>query len=247
MTPTARSLRWIPGLLAVAALGTGCLPAVYVPTQQATPMLREAGEIQATLSSTSLEASYAVAPQVLVHAAGFYRNIDNSDIQRAAGAWLGEAGAGMFGDLILRDVRWTALAGVGGGRTWWALSDANPRSYEANAVRGFVQPNIGWVTPYFELVGSVRLSGVKYLDFASSGFSPDETARLGFEEANVTGPVWFFVEPAVTAKVGYRWVKLFAQYRWTEKLSPGALAYERAGLSIGVSVDLAKWHGDWDF
>ncbi len=247
MTPTAPSLRRFPGLLALATLGAACTPTLYAPTQLATPMLREAGELQATLSTTSVEAAYAVSPQVVVHAAGFYRGTNDLENQRTSGAWLGEAGAGVFGNLLHRDVRWTLLAGAGGGRTWWEAGGNAPRAYASNAVRGFLQPNIGWVSPYFELVGSTRLSGVKYLDFTSSGFEPDQAMRDGLTTASVTGPVWLFLEPAVTAKVGYRWVKLFAQYQWTFKMSEAPLPYQNAGLTIGVALDLADWHADWSF
>jgi len=210
-------------------------------------MLREAGELQATLSNSSLEAAYAVSPQVVIHAAGFLRDGNDLANQRTAGAWLGEAGAGVFGNLLHRDVRWTLLAGAGGGRTWWEVTGDDPREYAASAVRGFLQPNIGWVSPYFELVGSARVSGVRYLSFDASGFSPDQAAQDGLTAANVTGPLWLFLEPGVTAKVGYRWVKVFAQYQWTFKMSEAPLPYQSSGLTIGLALDLAKWHGDWSF
>lgn len=248
MNPTVRPLHWFPGVLVLAALSTACTPTLYGPTQQSTPMLREAGELQATLSSRAVEAAYAVTPQVMVHAAGFYQNANEAEIQRLAGGWLGEAGAGMFGNVVHPDVRWSVLAGVGGGRTWWKAEGNNSQlAFESSALRGFVQPNAGWVTPYFEVLGSARISGVKYLSFSSSGFSPAQAEQDGFTEANVTGPVWLFLEPAVTVKAGYRWVKLFAQYQWAFKVSQDPLPYEDTGLTVGVALDLAQWHADWAF
>lgn len=91
-------------------------------------------------------------------------------------------------------------------------------------------------------VASARLSGVKFYEFNATGYGEDR-----FNAQRMTTPVWFFLEPAVTVKVGYRWVKLFAQPSLAYPLNQPDFPSQPFNLVVGLSLDLAQWHGDWSF
>jgi len=230
---------------------SGCATTLYRPNQLPTPLLREAGELKATVGSNNLQLAYAPAPHVGLIANGYYGSYDQNG--RSANGWLAEAGAGSFGPLPIPNLGWEAYGGVGYGRV--TLNDtldtngATPRPvhYDANAVRGFIQPNLGYVTPYFEVGAGARLSGVKYLALNTRGYSAAELQDQRLVSSDVTSPVWLFLEPGVTVKAGYKWVKAFYHHVWSVKLGGKDLPYDGDADVLGVSVDLAHWydHFSW--
>src|SRR5690606_26341880 len=228
-----------------------CAPMAYSPYQLQTTMLREAGEYQATVGNSNVTAAVSVAPNVLLHGGGHYQALNFTTFngpREESRQWLAEGGLGMFGDFGHRDVRWTVLAGGGAGAAWSeVIEGTSNRSYEGRFARGYLQPNIGWVTPIFEIVGSVRLAGVQYMDFNSTGYGENGRSTFGLTPENMQGRLWFFLEPSVTVKVGYRWVKLFAQPVLSVPLNREEISHLPLNLVVGLSFDLAQWHGDWSF
>lgn len=219
---------------------------VYMPNQLQTPMLREAGDFQATLGNSNVTAAVAVAPNALLHVGGHYQALDFSGLLNAPSGrshqWLAEGGVGMFGDLGYKDFRWTVLAGGGTGGTWSTID--SDRFREGRFLRGYLQPNIGYVTPIFEIVASARLTGVKFNAFSSTGTGPDSDVT----PAEMTSNLWMYVEPSLTVKVGYRWIKVFAQPVLSFPLNrPEEEVHLPLNLVVGLSIDLAQWHGDWSF
>lgn len=239
--------RLFMGALIAAGL-SACVPSLYSPNQLQTPMLREAGEFQATAGNGNVTAAVAVTDNVHLHGGAYYDQADitgPNQTRQNSQKWLAEAGLGVGGGIGLEDLRWELLAGGGYGRSWaYTIDDPEGRAFDSRLARGYLQPNLGFVTPFFELIGSARLSGVRFLDFSASGFG---NLTWGLTEENVSARTWLFLEPSVTVKLGYRWIKLYAQPVWTLKLNPEEVRHRPFNLYVGVSIDLAKWHGDWKF
>lgn len=233
----------------IAACLSACVPSLYSPNQLQTPMLREAGEFQATLGNNNVAAAVALTDAVHLHAGGYYDESDVpgvSNTRQDSRKWLAEGGLGVGGSLALEDVRWEILAGGGGGRSWaHTVDDPAGRAFDTRLARVYLQPNLGFVTPYFELIGSARLSGVRFLNFSATGYTDSSAENWGLTDENISGRTWLFLEPSVTVKLGYRWIKVFAQPVWTVKLNDETLRYRPFNLTVGLSVDLAQWHGDW--
>lgn len=236
---------------ALVACVSGCTTTLYRPNQVATPLLREVGELKGTVGSNNLQLAYAPLPHLALMANGYYGSYDQN--ARTAHGWLAEVGAGTFGSLPVPNLIWEAYGGTSYGQV--SLDDtldantASPRPvhYDARAVRAFVQPNLGYVTPYFELGAALRLSGVKYVALSTEGYTGAEAHDQFLESSEVTEPVWMFLEPGVTVKAGYKWVKAFYHHTWSLKLGGGDLPYDNQADVIGVSVDLAHWYDRFSF
>lgn len=215
---------------------SGCATTIYAPNMAPVPLLREQGQFHATLGTDNLQLAYAPVQGLTVFANGFHSSSTvtvNDTNTWVRNGWLVEAGAGPHGELFNPNLRWEVLGGAGGGGADGHNNDSSPSSYSASGLRAFLQPNLGFVTPWFEVAGSMRLSGLKLQEAATTGTE--------FDPAVVTGPVHFFAEPALTVKAGYKWVKLFFQRGWSFQLSGSDVPAKGDFTTIGLSVDLGGW------
>ncbi|RKH28254.1 hypothetical protein D7Y13_16840 [Corallococcus praedator] len=232
----------------VALVSTGCTTTLYKSNQVSAPLLREQGEFKGSITPSNVQLAWSPRAGVGLLANGYYESYEEG--RRDANGLLAEVGGGLYGR-FLENAVWEAYGGVGYGRSTASDQlDAGGGAFRdvgftARGVRAFVQPNLGYVTPYFEVGGSLRMSAVKYLSLDVEGYTESERAREFLGEDQVTDPVWLFAEPALTAKVGYKWVKAFVQHTWTLKLGGDALPHEEDTTVVGLSVDVASWYHDF--
>ncbi|RYZ43161.1 MAG: hypothetical protein EOO71_04755 [Myxococcaceae bacterium] len=236
----------VAGVLALVS--TGCTTTLYKSNQVSAPLLREQGELKGSIGPGNVQLAWSPRAGVGLLANGYYESYEEG--RRDANGLLAEVGGGVYGR-FLENAVWEAYGGVGYGRSTasdqldaggGALRDVG---FTARGVRAFVQPNLGYVTPYFEVGGSLRMSAVKYLALDVEGYTESERAREFLGAEQVKDPVWLFAEPALTAKVGYKWVKAFVQHTWTLKLGGDALPHEEDTTVVGLSVDVADWYNDF--
>jgi hypothetical protein len=182
-------------LIAITAFGTlmqfSCAPA-YVPNVINTPMLSEKYEATLALhegvAGTDPQIAFGITEHIGIMLNGSYRN-DLGDtsgnyhkhlfIETGAGYFTGFGSAGHF----------EVYSGGGFGRIR-ARYD-NPAFISTSDVicfRGFIQPTIGTVTDLMEFSFSPRLVFLN--------LQQDQEHALGV-----------FIEPAVTAKLGYKYIK----------------------------------------
>lgn len=233
----AAALLWIAALLSSA-----CSTTLYAPNMTPVPLLRERGQLQVALGTRNAQLAFAPVDGVTVAANGLFALEEASErngTRVRRGGWLVEAGAGPHGELFLPNLRWEVLAGVGVGHVEGASSGSIARSYSGEGVRTFVQPNVGYVTPWFEVSGALRLSGVNYTRFDSSGYSPEALRAEGIPQG-LTGRPYLFAEPSITVKAGYKWVKAYLQRGWSLQVA-GAIPAEDDFASVGLAVDVAQW------
>ncbi|CAM3578932.1 hypothetical protein COSO111634_19840 [Corallococcus soli] len=234
----------------VGLVSTGCTTTLYKSNQVSAPLLREQGEFKGSITPSDVQLAYSPREGVGLLANGYYESYEEG--RREANGLLAEVGGGLYGR-FLENAVWEAYGGVGYGRSTASDQlDAGGGAFRdvgftAKGVRAFVQPNLGYVTPYFEVGGSLRMSAVKYLSLDVQGYTESERAREFLGEDQVTDPVWLFAEPALTAKVGYKWVKAFVQHTWTLKLGGDALPHEEDTTVVGLSVDVASWYHDFNW
>jgi hypothetical protein len=224
-------------LLSSSLMLTSCLT-VYVPNAVNTPLLQEKGEFKAAIATNNLQLSTALTDHVGVMVNG-YLNSHTSDDKTFRNHGKGaEAGIGYFAHTSNR-ITYEAFGGVGLYHV--RIKEANAaKTFDANATKYFLQPSVGWVNQYVEVALSPRLTVVKYGQPDITGYSREEQVRNYFD--NVNHKAHAFLEPTLTVRGGYRFVKLQLQIGHSYKLSEGAINNDTGIGSIGLIFDIGQWY-----
>jgi hypothetical protein len=218
-----------------------------VPNAVNVPLLTQKGELRASLSANNLQAAYAVSDSVGIVANGFYQKSTgdpSADSGQDGHGYLVELGAGHFRK-IAGLLLYETYAGLGAGAVhhdnWEKVNGArSDYRYSASALKAFVQPSLGFTFALFDAALSTRFVALKPYDTESVNY-PD--ARLRADDLfGLDQHTFVFVEPALTVRGGYKWVKLFAQYGFSLKLNDTPLNRDVTFVSAGLHVDLApRW------
>jgi hypothetical protein len=81
--------------------------------------------------------------------------------------------------------------------------------------------------------------GVRYTGIETRGYA-DAAQLEGDGFADLDGHTWVFVEPCLTVRAGYEWVKLQLQIGKSYKLSSAELTHDSGMVTLGVNVDLFR-------
>lgn len=231
------AIRYFSLLLPISVFFCSCRT-VYAPNALNVPLLQEKGEIKATLATNNLQLAAAVSDHVGVMANG-YLNAYTSDDKNFRNKGKGvEVGVGYFGQTEHR-ITYEAYGGAGLYNVK-IKEDNNLKTFDADAVKYFVQPAIGWVNPFFEIAASPRLSLIKYGKPDMTGYSQNEQAANYFDILD--RKIHTFIEPTLIIRGGYRFVKVQAQYGHSFKLSKNNINYDENVGSIGLIFDIAQWY-----
>jgi hypothetical protein len=228
--------------LTLFCAAAGCRP-VYAPNMLNIPLLKKEGELRATVDPRNLQLAYALADAVGLMANGYARTETSapsgSEKWRAEGELL-EVGAGYFvpaprgPDWLLLDL----YAGGGAGHLRWEITPAGggTRVFDVDGVRLFAQADCGVTSTFADLAIAVRVVSVQYLRTSAEHYDAALLASDHF--AGLKRKPWFFVEPAVTLRLGYKWVKLQIQYGRSLQVNRPELNYDPGIFSIGVTLSL---------
>lgn len=232
---------------------SGCKPLLYVPNHQNTPVFREKGEIAVNIGAANFQAAYAPVENIGVVANGQVatRTFDNSSSipNRDFTQWTTnrnflELGAGTWQLLDDRHT-FSMYAGAGYGTVKFerVFGDTLPltSNYSNNVTRYFIQPAFSWTSEYADVIFATRISGVRYSNVDTTNFS---FIALESEELdNVDGKTHAFVEPTLTLRAGYRYVKLFGQAGIALKIDDQDLTFNPLMMTIGVHLHFSR---RWD-
>ena len=221
----------VQSIISLAGLGLllfagSCAP-VYVPNTINTPLLSNQGEFQASfnlgLAGFDPQFSYAVTDHIGVMVNGSFANRTSDSTDNFHKHRFVEAGSGYF-QKIGTSGRFETYGGAGFGRLqaeydnelWMTHSDVN-------CLRFFVQPAVGASTDIFD--GSLAARFV--------------VLNLKQESKNSTG---IFVEPAITAKVGYQYAKAVFQFGLAIPLNKNNMEfnYQPFIFSVGMQATLGR-------
>ena len=191
----------------------------YKPNGVNAPLLTNAneahfsGNVSGDGAFTDMQASYSPINHLGIIGNFSTYSYKASDADIASGnvdahAHLAELGAGYYyatrGDVkIVGEL----YGGAGGGKL---QSDVN-----LNFFRSFIQPGLGVRTPYFELSINCRISDIKYSSLNSNGHDSAYLAQQNLTYGNnksITNKNYFFAEPAVTFRGGYKFIMVQSQY-----------------------------------
>ncbi len=227
-------------IVAVCALAITSCKSVYHPNAVNTPLFNNEGEVRVNIDPANVQLAYAVTDNAGVMLNGF-RVKENSDDNRIQGkGGLVELGLGCY--KRTRPFVFEAYLGAGLGTVHFnetRQEDGVNKTYsfDANASRYFIQPSVGITTRFFDLAFTPRCVAGQYFNVRTNYSAKDQIDGKFY---NVGRPLWMFVEPAITARAGYKWVKLQVQYGWSHKLNPEPLSYKDSFFNIGLSFNLGR-------
>lgn len=224
---------------------SSCTTQMYVANTVNAPLLKEKGEVQVSVTQSDIQAALAVTDHIGIMANGFYKNYKDGNYQH--NGVLGELGVGYFKPL---DNNFVFETFAGGGiahiyqqKEFNGLNnDVVLGKFNADAMKIFLQPDFGYRSKIFDAIISSRFSMVKYSNFSSQNY-PTETLKDDYlDNNNLTGPTFLFAEPALTCRVGYKYVKLQGQVGLTINLTGDNIKHASNFSSLGIIIDIAKWY-----
>jgi hypothetical protein len=227
-------------IIITAAVTFSSCKTVYQPNVVNTPLLTNAGEFRAYVDPGNLQLAYAVSDHFGLMANGFYVSEGAEDNSISGHGGLVEAGFGYFtpaGPFVFETY-------VGGGRGWLGFHEYRNengnsvrREFSAGGTRFFVQPSIGYSGSLFEIGLTPRIIFGKF-DNISTNYSSQDQIDGSFYQ--IDRPVWTFIEPALTLRGGYKFIKLQAQFGFSAKMNSEPLSYKDSFVNIGISFDLFR-------
>lgn len=234
-----------------ALLFTSC-GVMYTPSMQNVPLIQEKNELRATIGITDFQGAYSVTDNVAVMLNGYYNNgagsIFNEDYyswdrqERTAGHV--EAGAGLF-----KKLNDNTIVEVYGGFGMGNNSLKNYRndtsnviptlnsSFKATNTRFFLQPSCGYTIENFDVAFSTRILFQKYSNAKATGYTTEDL--YSDKLLNIEDPIFVFLEPAITMRFGYKYVKFHAQAILSYKYNIDRLNYMPFVFNVGIHVNLA--------
>jgi len=207
---------------------TSCSP-VYVPNVVNVPLHNNQGEFQAAfhagVSGMDFQTSYAIHDNfgIMVNAGRFNATVNNDD---EVNRWFAESGAGVSLRLS-QSVRFETYGGMGLGRYQGQRSNGLMfPDQKANLTRVFIQPSIGVSTEVFDGAFTIR--------------SVYSVVR---QQNNIEGGL--FLEPVLTAKAGYRFIKGVVQFGFSWPVNENNFKYHFSPflMSVGLQATLFR---DWN-
>jgi hypothetical protein len=183
-------------------LGLSSCSPEYIPNLANTPMFDEKGEIQANVtggvSGTDIQGAYALSDNIGVMVNTSFNNETSDTSEDYHKHQIYELALGYYGD-ISDYGRFEVYGGFGTGNIKAYnenLEFDNPRS-DATFTRLFVQPSLGMKSDIFDGNLATRLAIVK-VNYAEEIDGQEEKFKP-------------FIEPVLTGRLGYKYVKLVSQ------------------------------------
>jgi hypothetical protein len=204
-----------------------CAPA-YVPNVINAPLLTNRGEVQAAInagtSGVDPQFAYAISNHIGMMVNGSFENQTSDTTNNFHKHSLIEIGAGYYTYFGTR-MKFETFGGMGFGKLqaeydnnmWVSRSDVNCSRY-------FIQPTIGFTTKVFD-------AGI------SSRF-----VLVNLHQQSGKSNTGLFMEPAITAKLGYDHIKALMQLGVSMPLNSNKLefSYQPFLFSIGLRADFGK-------
>lgn len=205
---------------------SSCAPA-YVANVINTPLLSNKGEIQAAVytgtSGFDPQFSYAISDHIGLMINGSFENRTSDSTENFHKHQFVEIGSGYYNE-IGRNGRFEVFGGLGSGKLkaeysnnlWKSLSDVSN-------TRVFIQPSIGVVSNIFDGSFSSRFVLINLYQGSNKN----------------TG---LFVEPAITGKLGFKYLKAVLQLGLSLPVNSNNIhfLYQPVMFSIGLEANLNK-------
>jgi hypothetical protein len=192
-----------------------CSPPAYIPNMVNVPLHTSKGEFQAVVgtgtSGIDPQLSYAITDNIgIMTNASFANRTDSTDFHKHRFA---ELGVGFMHDLG-NGGHFEVYGGAGTGtvdaKNYYNLSSNTYLRTKATLTRIFLQPSIGIVTKVFDGAFTPRVVLLNVNHSINNNVVDSTLNNNNFDP---------FIEPTVTAKVGWKYVKMFFQVGFSVPLT----------------------------
>ena len=226
-------------------LWSSCSPKYYVPNTHNTPLLQQKGEGTFSFAAgewrSEFQGAYAVTPNVAVMLnTAFFRPEDDEEGDGGKGQ-LFEVGLGYYRGLPKKIAFETyALLGIGHVENHFpsTLTDhpSTTGEIESTLLRYGIQPAVGFQSKYLDVSVSARITGLNYGNHSGSlVFSgEDQVAYLRRKNTHL------LVEPALTMKMGFDFLKLQMQLGHSFNVNNPAFRQDEGHFTLGIGYYLDK-------
>ncbi|HAN18810.1 MAG: hypothetical protein A2X13_08085 [Bacteroidetes bacterium GWC2_33_15] len=218
-------------IISATGLMTSCSPE-YIPNMVNTPVFSNKGEFQATVatgtSNFDAQLGYAITDNIAIIANGSFADQTNDTTDEFHKHTIIEGGVGYYKKLA-NSGRIEVFGGYGMGKI---------KTYEENDLfdddytdisfnRIFIQPGVGAVTDIFDGSFATRVAFVQMIPSSTSNF--EESWHM-------------FVEPVITAKIGYRYAKAVIQIGYSFPVNEESIDYNTQGLifNFGLTINIGR-------
>lgn len=224
---------------------------MYTPNMQNVPQMKEKNEVRATVGFSDAQAAYAVTDKIAIMANAQYKKPSwtvtsgSMEYKYESKKNLIELGGGYYKKV---DDYFTFEAYGGAGYGWLnynrSYADTSGgqatvyNKFKANATRFFLQPSIGVSTDFADFAISTRFVGLKFRNIDTSGYRQDEL--LEEDLSGLDKPFYSFFEPAMTLRLGAKYVKFHIQAIYSLKLNEEKLNYMPFTVNFGVHLNIAQ-------
>lgn len=246
-------------IVTILAFSTGCTHYYYVPNIQNIPMFREKNEARLSGSygggdesnGFELQGSWAVTNHFGLSSSFLASKSPQSyaNEEWGKGSYI-DAGAGFFSPINKYGVfevygglgaarqthNYTSADDYSGGTIYWRESGM---AY-LKSRRLFVQPAIGFEFNVFEIAFSTRLSRLWFNDVDFNINSDDNEYDFNTLTRLSDKRVYYFVEPALTLRAGWKNIKLQAQYSVGSYAYSDLIPFEAFHLALGVNISFGE-------
>ncbi len=210
----------------------------YVPNTVNVPLFDDSGEYRLSGDTKgNIQFAASVDRHVGIMANALFRQDGKSaDAINGKGNFY-EAGVGAFsgGESL---VTWETYVGAGIGQIKFV---DNGKSFDTKGARVFFQPSIGVHHSIFELALTGRLVGGRYSEYNTT-YTTQEL--INNKLADLDKHTWLFAEPAITGRIGYRWLKLQVQIGKAFKLINKPIAFDENFSSVGLIFDFGRFYSN---
>ncbi len=245
------ALRFLPLLLGVGlgALLSACSATYYSANAPNVPVFTEKNEVQfsagAGLSNSTRIINFQGAYSATDHLAFKLNGARFTNLRDTLVS--SDGNYGLNGNLIEGSVGWYSplgndgfAAGFYGGYGYFFGNtnslELGPAEFGYN--RYFLQPELGFSNDLVDIAGSLKTSLVNFnnVNFAFSSLNPEAAndSYLRSYSAPVEPENYFFLEPALTFRFGYRFLKVQTQVGSSILLSDQSLDYNFLFISAGI-------------
>jgi hypothetical protein len=245
-----RKIGFIILTIALFVFMTSC-HIMYVPNTQNVPLLEEKNDLKLEIGTKDLQVAYGITDHVGLMVNGYYNKNDWSvtsgtfDNQYLSKRSLIEGGLGYYSALG-ENGRFEVYGGGGFGHVNYDYNlfdnevQTESNTFGINFMRFYIQPAIGVQGKSFGMAFSTRLASLSFSNTLSEGYTINELTDEGLNE--LEDNMFFFVEPALTMRLGVKYVQFEIQPYYNMQVSgPSSINARKYGCNFGVYLSIDEF------
>ena len=227
-----------PPIISALLLLCSCNVA-YIPSMHQVPLLQKKGDVQINVTPANFQAAAAITDIIGLMCNGqisgsSWTNNDNGYNSYSAKRRFFEVGAGYF-----KKQEENKTFEIYGGATYGSIDFRNSYAYpgqkfSANATKVFIQPAFGIVTDYVEVAIAVKCLKLSFFNVSTTNYGQVDLENDKLY--NLDKNPFLFVEPSITLRVGYKFLKAQFQLLRSYKLNNDDINYQPGNFFIGLSA-----------